>query len=96
MKKGAMKILVTGDAGFIGSNVVDAYIKEGHDVVVVDNLFTGKRENLNPKARFYLLDVRSEEIKKVFEHERPDMVNHHAAQMSVPASVEDSPFSTRL
>lgn len=87
-----MKILVTGGAGFIGSNVVDAYIKEGHDVVVVDNLFTGKRENLNPGARFYLMDVRSEEVKKVFEHERPDIVNHHAAQMSVPASVEDPIF----
>lgn len=84
-----MKILVTGGAGFIGSNVVDAYIEAGHDVVVVDNLFSGKRENLNPRARFYLLDIRSPEVKKVFEHERPDIVNHHAAQMSVPASVED-------
>jgi UDP-glucose 4-epimerase len=84
-----MKILVTGGAGFIGSNVVDAYIGAGHDVVVVDNLFSGKRANLNPKARFYLLDIRSPEVKKVFEHERPDIVNHHAAQMSVPASVED-------
>ena len=84
-----MKILVTGGAGFIGSNVVDAYIGAGHDVAVVDNLFSGKRRNLNPKARFYLLDIRSQEVKKVFEHERPDIVNHHAAQMSVPASVED-------
>lgn len=84
-----MKILVTGGAGFIGSNVVDAYIGAGHDVAVVDNLFSGKRANLNPKARFYLLDIRSPEVKKVFEHERPDIVNHHAAQMSVPASVED-------
>lgn len=84
-----MKILVTGGAGFIGSNVVDAYIGAGHDVAVVDNLFSGKRGNLNPKARFYLLDIRSPEVKKVFEHERPDIVNHHAAQMSVPASVED-------
>jgi len=84
-----MKILVTGGTGFIGSNVVDAYIKAGHDVVVVDNLFSGKRENLNPKAVFYLLDIRSPEVRKVFEYEKPDIVNHHAAQMSVPASVED-------
>lgn len=84
-----MKILVTGGAGFIGSNVVDAYIGAGHDVAVVDNLFSGKRSNLNPRARFYLLDIRSPEVKKVFEHEKPDIVNHHAAQMSVPASVED-------
>lgn len=84
-----MKILVTGGAGFIGSNVVDAYIEAGHDVLVVDNLCGGKTANLNPKARFFLMDVRSAEIRKLFELERPDVVNHHAAQMSVPASVED-------
>lgn len=87
-----MKILITGGAGFIGSNVADACIQAGHEVVVVDNLFTGKLENLNPKAKFYLADVRSAEIKKIFEIEKPDIVNHHAAQMSVPASVEDPAF----
>lgn len=87
-----LKILITGGAGFIGSNVADAYIQAGHEVVVVDNLFTGKMENLNPKAKFYLMDVRSAEIRKVFEIEKPDIVNHHAAQMSVPASVEDPGF----
>ncbi len=91
-----MKILVTGGAGFIGSHVVDGYIREGHDVVVVDNLYTGKMENLNPAARFYLLDVRSRELEKVFELERPDVVNHHAAQMSVPVSVEDPDFDARV
>jgi len=84
-----MKILVTGGAGFIGSNVTDAYIQAGHEVVVVDNLVSGKLENLNPKAKFYLMDIRSKEIGKVMAIERPDIVNHHAAQMSVPASVED-------
>ncbi len=84
-----MKILVTGGAGFIGSHVVDGYIKEGHDVVVVDNLCTGKLSNLNPKARFYLMDIRSEDLKKVFEIEKPDIVNHHAAQISVPDSVRN-------
>ena len=87
-----MKILVTGGAGFIGSNVVDAYIEAGHDVVIMDNLFSGKWENIHPEARFYLMDIRSEEISKVFEKERFDIVNHHAAQMSVPASVEDPLF----
>ncbi len=87
-----MKILVTGGAGFIGSHVVDGYISEGHEVIVIDNLFTGKRENINPEARFYLMDVRSDELRKVFEIERPDIVNHHAAQMSVPASVKDPVF----
>ena len=87
-----MKILVTGGAGFIGSNVVDAYLEAGHDVVVMDNLFSGKWENLNPKAKFYLMDIRSAEVAKVFEKEKFDLVNHHAAQMSVPASVEDPLF----
>ncbi|MBF0320409.1 MAG: GDP-mannose 4,6-dehydratase [Nitrospirae bacterium] len=91
-----MKILVTGGAGFIGSNVVDGFIDAGHEVVIVDNLFTGKRVNINNKAKFYLMDVRSEELKKVFEMERPDVVDHHAAQMSVPASVEDPDFDARV
>lgn len=84
-----MKIMVTGGAGFIGSAVVDAYIAEGHDVVVVDNLDSGRIENINPKAKFYLMDVRSKDLRKVFELEKIDVINHHAAQKSVPHSVED-------
>ena len=84
-----MKILVTGGAGFIGSNVVDGYIQEGHKVVVVDNLYTGKKANINPKAKFYPLDIRSREIDSLMEKERPDALNHHAAQISVPVSVAD-------
>jgi len=87
-----MKILVTGGAGFIGSNVVDAYIEAGHEVVVIDNLFSGKLANLNPKAKFYLMDIRSSEVGKMFAMEKFDLVNHHAAQMSVPASVDDPAF----
>lgn len=87
-----MKILVTGGAGFIGSNVVDAYIAAGHEVVVIDNLFSGKLVNLNPKAKFYLMDIRSAEVKKMFAMEKFDVINHHAAQMSVPASVVDPGF----
>ncbi len=87
-----MKILVTGGAGFIGSNVVDAYIEAGHEVVIIDNLFTGKWENLNPKAKFYLMDIRSAEVHKVMAAEKIELINHHAAQMSVPASVEDPLF----
>lgn len=83
---------MTGGAGFIGSNVVDGYIREGHSVAVVDNLFTGKAENIDPSARFYKIDVRDEGIKGVFDAERPEIVNHHAAQISVPASVEDPLF----
>ncbi len=84
-----MKILVTGGAGFIGSNVVDGYIEEGHEVVVVDNLISGRKENVNPKARFYQLDIRSAEIRDVIKEERPEVINHHAAQISVPDSVKD-------
>jgi UDP-glucose 4-epimerase len=84
-----MKIMVTGGAGFIGSNVVDGYLKAGHQVVVVDSLFTGKRENVNPEAKFYEMDIRSEEMGGVIESERPDVLNHHAAQISVPISVSD-------
>lgn len=84
-----MKIMVTGGAGFIGSHVVDGYIQAGHHVVVVDNLFTGKEKNLHPAATFYKVDIRSEEIDGIMERERPDVLNHHAAQMSVPASVSN-------
>ncbi len=84
-----MKIMLTGGAGFIGSNVVDGYIAEGHQVVVVDNLYSGEKENLNADAKFYEVDIRSEEIDRIMDLERPDILNHHAAQISVPASVED-------
>lgn len=81
------KILVTGGAGFIGSHVVDTYINAGHDVVVVDNLSTGRRENVNPAASFHEADIRDEKLAEIFARERPDVVNHHAAQASVPLSV---------
>jgi len=84
-----MKILVTGGAGFIGSHVVDAYVGLGHEVSVVDDLSSGKRENVNPGAKFYQTDIRSAELTGIVEKERPDVINHHAAQISVPASVAD-------
>ncbi|MBN1105059.1 MAG: NAD-dependent epimerase/dehydratase family protein [Deltaproteobacteria bacterium] len=84
-----MKILVTGGAGFIGSNVVDGYVREGHEVVVLDDLSTGRRENLNSKARFYAADIRSDRVEEIMTEERPQILNHHAAQISVPVSVAD-------
>jgi UDP-glucose 4-epimerase len=90
-----MKVLVTGGAGFIGSHVVDAYAAAGHDVLVVDNLCTGKRENLNPKARFHQLDILDAKTADLIRDERPDVLNHHAAQMDVRRSVADPLFDAR-
>ncbi len=87
-----MKVLVTGGAGFIGSHVVDAYLAEGYKVVVVDDLSTGRRSNLNPEATFYQVDIRSPEIDSILEKERPDYINHHAAQMDVRRSVAEPLF----
>ena len=87
-----MKVLVTGGAGFIGSHVVDAFLAEGHDVVVVDDLSSGRASNLNPRARFYKLDIRDPGLAGIFEQERPDVVDHHAAQMDVRKSVADAMF----
>ncbi len=87
-----MKIIVTGGAGFIGSNVVDGYIGQGHEVVVIDDLSSGKKENVSPEAGFYKLDIRDPGIRDVFRKEKPDLVNHHAAQISVTASVSDPLF----
>lgn len=84
-----MKILITGAAGFIASHVADAFIENGHEVVIVDNLRTGYPHNLNPKAKFYELDICDPRLEDVFAYEKPDIVDHHAAQISVPLSIED-------
>lgn len=90
-----MKILVTGGAGFIASHVADAYIKQGHDVVIVDNLATGFKHNINPKAKFVQMDVQDKEIFDLFADEKFDLVNHHAAQMDIRVSVNDPTFDAR-
>jgi len=85
-----MKIIVTGGAGFIASHITDAYIKAGHRVVVIDNLSKGFRKNVNPKATFYKADITDlAAMEKIFKHERPEMVNHHAAIAEVTLSVRD-------
>jgi UDP-glucose 4-epimerase len=83
------KVLVTGGAGFIGSHVVDGYLRRGWEVVVVDNLSTGKKGNLNQKATFYEMDVTDPDIDRIFLQEKFDLVNHHAAQIDVRISVRD-------
>lgn len=87
-----MKILVTGGAGFIGSHVVDAFIDNGHEVVIIDDLSTGRKSNMNPGARFYKADIRDPRVEDIFRTERPDVVSHHAAQMDVRRSVADPLF----
>ncbi len=84
-----MKILVTGGAGFIASHVADAFIAEGHAVVVLDSLITGRPELVNPKAKFVQLDIRDKAVADLFANEKFDVVNHHAAQMDVRKSVAD-------
>lgn len=74
------KILVTGGAGFIGSHLVDDLIKQNNQVIVIDNLSSGKKENINPKAKFYKTDVKSKKIEEIFEKENPKIVFHLAAQ----------------
>lgn len=90
------KILITGGAGFIGSHLVDAFIKRGYKAVVVDNLSTGRKKNLNPKAKFYKLDIQDRKLSEIFRREKPDFVSHHAAQIDVRLSVADPLFDARV
>lgn len=84
-----MKVLITGGAGFIGSQIADAHLARGDEVVVVDSLAGGRREFVSPNARFYETDIRDPSMAEIFARERPQVVNHHAAQVSVSASVRD-------
>jgi len=90
------KILVTGGAGFIASHIVDKYINLGHEVIVIDNLSNGKKENLNPKARFYKIDIRDEKIGEIFAKEKPEIVNHHAAQIDLRKSIKDPVLDAKI
>lgn len=87
-----MKILVTGGAGFIASQIADAYLAEGHNVTIVDDLSTGFEENINPAAKFVKLNIGDPGIVDLFKEEKFDLVNHHAAQMDVRKSVADPIF----
>jgi len=82
------KSLTTGGAGFIGSHIADSLVKQGHQVVTVDNLSTGNKKNVNPGVKFYKADIQDRKISKIFEKEKPDFVFHLAAQIDVCKSVE--------
>jgi UDP-glucose 4-epimerase len=92
-----MKVLVTGGAGFIGSHVVDLLIEEGYEVVVVDDLSTGTRKNINKKVgEFYEMDIQDPDIERIFQKEKPEYVSHHAAQIDVRRSVADPIYDAKI
>ncbi len=91
-----MKVLVTGGAGFIASHIVDAYVARGHEVTVVDNLSSGRRENVNPKAELLVADLRQPATIDSLRGRNFDIVNHHAAQIDVRVSVADPAADAEL
>jgi len=90
------KIIVTGGAGFIGSHIVDALVGRGHRVLVIDNLSSGKKENINSKARLYKIDVRDKKLANIFKKEKPQAVFHYAAQIDARASARDPMFDAEV
>jgi len=84
-----LRILVTGGAGFIGSHVAEAYVEAGHEVVIVDDLSHGRKEHVPRSARLYIMDIQDKGLGQVFDKHRPELVNHHAAQVNVRESVKD-------
>jgi UDP-glucose 4-epimerase len=91
-----MRILITGGAGFIGSNVADAFVALGHEVMVIDNLSSGKKEYVPAAAHFVLCDVTSDTAVEAVRTFRPEILNHHAAQINVRASVADPQFDAQV
>ena len=92
-----MRILLTGGAGFIGSWVADYFLKDGHEVLIIDNLSTGLTHNIPNDAEFIEGDIRdSSLLEKVFNEFKPEIVNHHAAQINVRVSVDDPQFDASV
>lgn len=91
-----MKVLITGGAGFIGSNLADCLLSKKIEVVIVDSLATGHIENINPKAVFYKMDIRDANLKDVFEKEKPAYVFHLASQIDVQKSINDPSYDASV
>lgn len=91
----SMKILVTGGAGFIGSHVVETFLSAGHQIIVVDNLSSGRKENIPDGVDFHQMDIRSQEFADLIVTEKPDILDHHAAHIHVGHSVEKPDFDAQ-
>lgn len=90
-----MKVLVTGGAGFIGSHIVDLLVEKGYEVAVVDNLSTGRRENVNSAAKFFEMDICERDTRDLISEEKPEIVIHTAAQVSVSCSFRKPAFDAK-
>ena len=91
------KFLVTGGAGFIGSHIVDNLVEKGGEVIVIDDLRTGKKENINLCAKFYETDIcNMGELRRIFEFEKPEIVLHLAANPMLRKSLEDPAYDARV
>jgi len=93
---GNMKIIVTGGAGFIGSHIVDKLIAAGNETLIIDDLSSGKKENINPQAKFFDISITDYKIEEIFKRERPDYVIHQAAQVYVIKSLKDPIFDANV
>jgi UDP-glucose 4-epimerase len=91
-----MKIVVTGGAGFIASQIVDAYVERSHEVHILDDFSTGQESNVNPKATLHRIDIADSRTAKLVEQIKPEILSHHAAQMDVRHSVADPAFDARV
>lgn len=90
-----MNILVTGGAGFIASNISDEFVKKRHKIIILDNLSSGRKANINPKSVFYKMDITDPAIEKIFKKHKIDAMCHHAAQIDIRVSVNDPIFDAK-
>jgi UDP-glucose 4-epimerase len=91
-----VKIVITGGAGFIASHIVDAYLEQGHEVHILDDFSTGQKTNVNNKATLHQVDIAENDAARLIGQIKPDVLNHHAAQMDVRHSVADPTFDARV
>lgn len=87
---------MTGGAGFIGSHIVDAYLRRGDEVIVIVSLVHGREANVAPGAELYKYDIRDEKAAALIRSWRPNLISHHAAQMDIRVSVADPPTSDSM